>query len=387
MTGAVAGFAAADADEAAAAGPVAGAGDPHAVSRAPAVPARTVVSMARRLIGPDRGCMFIPPLHRQGSCGDTNSGVSIWLAWARASYRALRRPANSDPVAHRHQRRPSHSTRPDWLTTRDAASLSFQEGTIAPSASPIAGRYSPNNGSIRMVYKGRSSWRRQRGANVRSRRLGRTGLTVSEIGFGGAPAGLTNYLGTWDAASDEAGQQIVQTVRRAAELGVTYFDSAPGYGNGRSEELMGQGLRGFRDRVTVATKVTGDTADDILRSVEASLKRLGVDQIDVMQYHGGWYTDELVQRMLAPGGALEGMQKARDAGLVRFIGFTTEGANGPASALLRTGAFDVMQICYNLIFQHPYDPSRQAGLIYDAAALDIGIITMRSLTSGTFQRW
>jgi predicted aldo/keto reductase-like oxidoreductase len=46
-----------------------------------------------------------------------------------------------------------------------------------------------------------------------------------------------------------------------------------------------------------------------------------------------------------------------------------------------------MQVCYNLIFQHPYDPSRQAGLIYDAAALDLGIITMRSLTSGTFQRW
>jgi aryl-alcohol dehydrogenase-like predicted oxidoreductase len=222
---------------------------------------------------------------------------------------------------------------------------------------------------------------------VRSRRLGRTGLNVSEIGFGGAPAGLANYLGTWDPASDEAGQQIVQTVRRAAELGVTYFDSAPGYGEGRSEELMGQGLRGFRDRVTVATKVTGDTADDIVRSVEASLKRLDVNQIDVMQCHGGWYTEELVARMLASGGALEGMQKARDTGLVRFIGFTTEGSNGPASTLLRTGAFDVMQVCYNLIFQHPYDPSRQAGLVYDAAALDLGVITMRSLTSGTFQRW
>src|SRR5262249_49805449 len=60
---------------------------------------------------------------------------------------------------------------------------------------------------------------------------------------------------------------------------------------------------------------------------------------------------------------------------------------GPSGTLVRTGAFDVMQVCYNLIFQHPYDPSRQAGIIYDAAARDMGIITMRSLTSGTFQRW
>src|SRR5207248_7549863 len=137
--------------------------------------------------------------------------------------------------------------------------------------------------------------------NVRSRRLGRTGLTVSELGFGGAPAGLTNYRGTWDAASDAAGEQIVQTVRRAAELGVTYFDSAPGYGKGRGEELLGRGLRGHRQHVTVATKVTGDDADAILRSVEASLKRLDVDQIDVLQYHGTWYSEELVERMLAPG--------------------------------------------------------------------------------------
>jgi aryl-alcohol dehydrogenase-like predicted oxidoreductase len=222
---------------------------------------------------------------------------------------------------------------------------------------------------------------------VRSRRLGRTGLTVSEIGFGGAPAGLANYLDPWDPASDAAADQIVQTVRRAAELGVTYFDSAPGYGRGRSEEMLGLGLQGRRDGVVVATKVTGDDADAVRRSIEESARRLQVDQIDVIQYHGTWYSEELVQRILGPGGALEGMQRARDEGLVRFIGFTTEGSNGPASTLVQSGAFDVMQVCYNLLFQHPYDPSRQAGLIYEAASHDMGVITMRSLTSGTFQRW
>ncbi|MGE3272384.1 MAG: aldo/keto reductase [Chloroflexota bacterium] len=222
---------------------------------------------------------------------------------------------------------------------------------------------------------------------MRTRQLGRTGLEVSEIGFGGAPAGLTNYLGTWDAASESAAEQIIQTVRRAAELGVTYFDSAPGYGKGLSETMLGKALQGRRDGLTIATKVTGENAAAVRRSIEESLRRLQVDQIDVLQYHGTWYTSEQVAQMLAPGGALAGMQQARDEGLVRFLGFTTEGTNGPASTLLQTDAFDVLQVCYNLIFQHPYDPSRRAGLMFEAADRDMGIITMRSLTSGTFQRW
>jgi aryl-alcohol dehydrogenase-like predicted oxidoreductase len=210
---------------------------------------------------------------------------------------------------------------------------------------------------------------------------------VSEIGFGGAPAGLANYLQAWDPASDAAAEQIVQTVRRAVELGVTYLDSAPGYGRGRSEEMLGVALEDRRPGLTVATKVTGDDADTVRRSIEASARRLRVDQIDVIQYHGTWYSEEQVGRILGPGGALEGMRRARDEGLVRFLGFTTEGTNGPASTLVRSGAFDVIQVCYNLLFQHPYDPSRQAGLMYEAASQDMGIITMRSLTSGTFQRW
>jgi len=222
---------------------------------------------------------------------------------------------------------------------------------------------------------------------MRLRRLGRTGLDVSEVGFGGAPAGLSNYLGAWDAASDVAGEQVIRTIRRAIALGVTYVDSAPGYGGGRSEELVGQALRGRRDGVVVATKVTGDDADAVRRSVDASLRRLDVDTVDILQYHGGWYTDEQVARMVAADGALAGMQRARADGLVRFLGFTTEGANGLASTLLATDAFDVIQVCYNLLFQHPYDPSRRAGLMYEAASRDVGIVTMRSLTSGTFQRW
>jgi uncharacterized protein len=139
--------------------------------------------------------------------------------------------------------------------------------------------------------------------------------------------------------------------------------------------------------VIVATKVMGDVQDDILRSLETSLERLKTDWIDVFQYHGDWYTEEKVNCLLAPGGPVEGMRLARERGMVRFLGFTTEGANGPASRFLATGVFDVIQICYNLIYQHPYDPSRKAGILYDAERDSMGIVIMRALTSGIFQKW
>ncbi len=219
------------------------------------------------------------------------------------------------------------------------------------------------------------------------RTLGRTGLQVSEIGFGGAPAGLRNYLGDWDPEAEDASQQISQAIARAIALGINYFDTAPGYGEGASERMFGQGLRPFRNQVTLATKLFAENEDEVFRSIEASLERLGVDQIDVIQLHGTWYSDEQVEKILAPGGALDGLLKTKDEGLVRFIGFTSEGANGPASNLIACGAFDVIQVCYNLIYQHPYDPSRKAGLLYEAEEQGLGIITMRTLTSGIFQKW
>jgi len=222
---------------------------------------------------------------------------------------------------------------------------------------------------------------------MKTRILGRTGLEVSEIGFGGAPAGLRNYLGQWEPDQDEAAQQVADAIGYAVSLGINYFDTAPGYGDGASERMFGLGLHPYRDQVTLATKLFADTADDVRRSVEASLERLSIQQIDVIQLHGTWYTDQQVDRFLAPDGALQGLQAVKDEGLVRFIGFTAEGVNGPASRLIATSAFDVMQICYNLIYQHPYDPTRKAGILVEAEAQGMGIVTMRTLTSGIFQKW
>jgi hypothetical protein len=217
--------------------------------------------------------------------------------------------------------------------------------------------------------------------------LGRTGLRVSEIGFGGAPAGLRNYLGVWEPEDEASSRQIEAAIARAVALGINYFDTAPGYGDGASERMFGRAIQPYRERVILATKLFAANADEVRRSVDASLERLQTAQIDVIQIHGTWYQAEDVERILAPGGVLEGLQAVKDAGMARFIGLTSEGVNGPLSRLIACGAFDVMQICYNLIYQHPFDPTRQAGALLEAKAQGMGIVTMRTLTSGIFQKW
>ncbi len=214
--------------------------------------------------------------------------------------------------------------------------------------------------------------------------LGRTGERVSEIGFGGAGVGLRNYLGRWDPTQEEAIQLVKDAVDRAVELGINYFDTAPLYG---SEGLFGETLKSYRDRVFIATKVREKNADDTLRSIENSLKQLQLNSIDLIQYHGGWYTDEEMHNILKPDGVLAGMQAAQVNGLVRYIGFTSEGTNGVVTSLINTGAFDVMQIQYNLMFQHPYDPDKRAGVMYEAEEKEMGIAIMRPFTGGVFPRW
>ena len=219
------------------------------------------------------------------------------------------------------------------------------------------------------------------------RTLGRTGLRVSEIGVGGAQFGLTNYMGAWDAYSEEAQRDTTATIHRALELGYSYFDTAPGYGNGRSEEMVGLALSGHRDEVVIATKVShGDWAPDAIhRSVEESLRRLRTNVIDVIQFHGGWYHQEDVDAILLDGG-LDAFRHLKEQGKVRCLGFTAEGPSCGVERLVATGAFDVMQIRYNLMYQHPSDWENNEGIIRQADAQGMGIVLMRPLTSGVFQR-
>ena len=86
------------------------------------------------------------------------------------------------------------------------------------------------------------------------RTLGRTGLRVSEVGCGGAPLGIPNYNERWDPRGSEESRSVIDALRRAIDLGYNYFDTAPSYGDGRSEELMGAALAGKRAQVHLASK-------------------------------------------------------------------------------------------------------------------------------------
>ena len=216
--------------------------------------------------------------------------------------------------------------------------------------------------------------------------LGSTGRTVSRLGFGGAPAGLTNYLDSYSPADAAQRQRVLEALERALELGVTYFDTAPAYGNGASEAIYGEVLGDLGDDVFVATKVTTDVSD-VRASIEGSLERLKRDALDLVQLHGDSYSNAQVEAFLGPDGLVSQLEALRAEGMIRHIGFTTEDNNCALYRLINSGRFDVVQMCYNLLYQHPAEWTRPFGSMFEAEDRGMGIVTMRTVTSGLFQRW
>ncbi|WP_274653149.1 aldo/keto reductase [Paenibacillus humicola] len=221
--------------------------------------------------------------------------------------------------------------------------------------------------------------------------LGRTGATVSRIGYGGAAAGLKNYLHAFDPQNPDDRRGILESVEAALDEGINYFDTAPGYGSGQSEELLGEALAGVTEAgghpLFVSTKAGYHSRSELRASVEASLKRLRRKHLDLLQIHGDTIRPEQVDDILREGGMADEMNRLKEEGLVRHIGFTSEDNNEAVYRFIRSGRFDTAQLCYNFIFQHPYEPSRSFGTLLEAERAGLGILTMRTPTSGTFQRW
>ena len=218
--------------------------------------------------------------------------------------------------------------------------------------------------------------------------LGKTGRRVSRIGFGGAVAGLKNYLHAYDPSEGDSFNGVVEAIHTALEMGINYFDTAAGYGNGQSEMMFGAALEGVDpDKIFLATKASIGDRDHLLRSVEQSLKNLRRDSIDLLQIHGDTISPEREETIVQKGGMLEAMEELKRSGTVKYIGFTTEDNNDAVYRFIRSGHFDTIQMCYNFLFQHPYEPSRPFGSILEAEKQGMGIVTMRAPTSGTFQRW
>jgi aryl-alcohol dehydrogenase-like predicted oxidoreductase len=214
------------------------------------------------------------------------------------------------------------------------------------------------------------------------RDFGATGLRVTPIGLGGYPFGGVNRAVGWDPFTPEGRKTAIATIHRAIERGINYVDTAAGYGDGNSEDIFGEALSsgGRRDKVTLATKCRWNlSADQVLASAEASLRRLRTDVIDVLQLHGGRFTEDDARRIFEHG-PLDGLRRLRDQGKVRFIGFTCE-EPWTARPLIASGAFDVVHLRYNLIHQgaalHALNEARDARM---------GVAVMRPMTSGILQR-
>lgn len=147
--------------------------------------------------------------------------------------------------------------------------------------------------------------------DIPQRPLGRTGLTVSIIGFGGGHFSR-KYISE---------QESIRLVQAAIDQGVTFMDNAWEYHGGESERRMGLALQGRRDKVVLMTKVCGRDARTAEANLDESLRRLQTETIDVWQFHEINYDND-PDWLFAPGGAIEAAVKARQAGKIRCIGFT-----------------------------------------------------------------
>ena len=182
-------------------------------------------------------------------------------------------------------------------------------------------------------------------APVPHRKMGRTGLDVSCIGLGGY------HLGTIQEQ-----QMIDQIVGEAIDAGVNFFDNAWEYNDGRSEEVVGQALKGKRDKVILMSKVCthGRDRNVAMRQLEDSLQRLQTDHLDVWQIHEVIYWND-PDLIFAPNGAIEALAKAKQEGKVRFVGFT--GHKDPRihlKMLSHNFPFDTVQMplnCFDATFR------------------------------------
>jgi aryl-alcohol dehydrogenase-like predicted oxidoreductase len=224
--------------------------------------------------------------------------------------------------------------------------------------------------------------------------FGKTGRKVSKIGFGGATAGIHNYVHSYSPENEEDRRGVIEGIQEAFRLGINYFDTAESYGSGASESIFGEGLAGIPpEEIFLATKVSPArdkkvrNAGDIRESLENSLKRLRRSYIDLIQVHGSYYSDEIAQDILKKNSVVDVLEKAKAEGLVKFIGFTIEAQNTAQDRFLNCDRFDTMQIEYNLLFQHPYDPYFKCGSLYQAKEKNLGVAAMRTVTSGIFQKW
>ena len=202
------------------------------------------------------------------------------------------------------------------------------------------------------------------------RTLGRSGERVSALGLGGA-----------HAAQPKDPAESVRLIRTAIDQGVTFMDNCWDYSGGQAEVRMGQALRdGYRQRVFLMTKIDAHHAEPAAAQIDQCLQRLQTDVIDLMQIHEVIRPDD-PERAFAPGGQMEALLAARQAGKIRYIGFT--GHKDPAihRRMLDMGFhWDAVQMPLNCLdTQHK---SFEALVLPVLLERGIGVLGMKPLAAG-----
>jgi aryl-alcohol dehydrogenase-like predicted oxidoreductase len=215
------------------------------------------------------------------------------------------------------------------------------------------------------------------------RTIGKTGLRVSEIGFG---CGNNAVLMVKAPYEDQ-----VKVVRRALDAGINFFDTAFAYGLGKSEENLGRVLKDIGANPVISTKIrleadcVGDIKAAAIRAIEAGLQRLGLGRVDFVQLHTRVTRERGMEKrfsltpkdVLGPNGVIDGFKSMRERGTVGFFGFSGLGDPKALHELVDSGEFHGFQCYYNLL-----NPS--AGHVVPAgfSALDYGLILERAAAKG-----
>ena len=203
------------------------------------------------------------------------------------------------------------------------------------------------------------------------RQLGRTGLRVSQLGFGAMRLPMKEEDGVRVVDRELA----IPMIHRAFEAGVNYIDTAVGYCNKDSQPTVGAALKGWREKIVVSTKnhYYGDDEKEWWGHLEDSLERLGVDYVDIYNHHGlNW---ERYQNNVEPR-VSKWMQKAKDQGLIKHICCSFHDNNEALVKIIDTGYVESITLQYNLLYR-----DLEEGIAY-AREKNVGIVVMGPVGGG-----
>jgi aryl-alcohol dehydrogenase-like predicted oxidoreductase len=202
---------------------------------------------------------------------------------------------------------------------------------------------------------------------IPKRRLGKTGIELSIIALGGV------------AVMDTEQSFANNLVAEAFDRGINYFDVAPSYDN--AQERLGPALEPYRKRVFLACKTLERTKDGAARELDESLRLLHTDHVDLYQFHALTKMTDL-EKIMAPGGALEAFQAARQAGKVRFIGFSAHSVETALAALDRFD-FDTILFPTNFVlWKNNFGPQVHAR----AREKSMGILALKAMAKGQYPK-